>query len=58
MWLAGCGRVAACQLVRVYARGGAVREVEVKYRIRDAKALFAALKQPGIELGPVFAHGV
>ena len=51
MWLAGCGRVAACQLARVYARGGAVREVEVKYRVRDAEALLAALKQRGIELG-------
>ncbi len=52
IWLTGCGRVAACQLVRVYARGGAVREVEVKYRIRDAEALFAALKRRGIEPGP------
>ena len=50
-WLAGCGRVAACQLVTVYTRGGAVREVEVKYRIRDAEALLAALKRRGIELG-------
>ena len=28
-----------------------MREVEVKYRIRDAEALFAALKGRGIELG-------
>ena len=51
MWLAACGRVAACQLATVYARGGAVREVEVKYRIRDAEALLAALKRRGIGLG-------
>ena len=38
-------------LVRVYARGGAVREIEVKYRIWDTEALFAALKGRGIELG-------
>jgi adenylate cyclase class 2 len=29
-----------------------VREVEVKYRIRDSEALLAALKMRGIELGP------
>ena len=28
-----------------------MREIEVKYRIRDAEALFAALKRWGIELG-------
>ena len=50
-WLAGCGKVAACQGARVCARGGAVREVEVKYRIRDAEALLAALKRRGIKLG-------
>lgn len=30
--------------------GGAVREVEVKYQVRDAEALLVALKARGIEL--------
>jgi adenylate cyclase, class 2 len=37
-------------------QGGTVREVEVKYRVRDLGALLAALKMRGIELGVPFCQ--
>jgi len=37
-------------------QGGTVREVEVKYRVRDLGALLAALKMRGIELGEPFCQ--
>jgi adenylate cyclase, class 2 len=37
-------------------RGGTVREVEVKYRVRDLAALLAALEMRGIELGEPFCQ--
>jgi adenylate cyclase class 2 len=36
------------------SQGGTVREVEVKYRVRDLGALLAALEMRGIELGEPF----
>ena len=33
-----------------------MREVEVKYRVRDLEALLAALKMRGIELGVPFCQ--
>jgi hypothetical protein len=42
---------------RASSRGGAVREVEVKYRVRDTAQLLAALGARGIDLGaPVQAE--
>lgn len=35
-----------------------MREIEVKYRVRDAAALFAALKGLGIELGAPVARTI
>jgi adenylate cyclase class 2 len=37
-------------------QGGTVREVEVKFRVRDLGALLAALKMRGIELGEPFCQ--
>ena len=37
-------------------QGGTVREVEVKYRVRDLTALLAALEMHGIELGEPFCQ--
>jgi len=36
------------------SQGGTVREVEVKYRVRDIGALLAALEMRGVELGAPF----
>jgi adenylate cyclase, class 2 len=40
----------------VSKHGGAVREVEVKYRVADIEALIAALKRHGIELSMPFCQ--
>jgi adenylate cyclase class 2 len=37
-------------------QGGTVREVEVKYRVRDLGALLAALEMRGVELGAPFCQ--
>jgi adenylate cyclase, class 2 len=57
MELCGCGRVTAGELRSFRgAQGGTVREVEVKYRVRDLDALLATLKVRGVELGMPFCQ--